>query len=110
MNNLSIITGDTVIVRTGKDAGKKGRVMQTFPRVAKVVVEGVHIIKKHIKPKSTKEKGQRIELAAPIAVSNVQLLCSKCNKGVRIKIVRLSEGFERHCKKCDFVFPHAQKK
>jgi len=71
---MKIKTGDNVIVCRGKDAGKTGKVLQVFRVENKVVVEGANIMKKHLRSRKRGEKGQKIELAAPIHISNVMLL------------------------------------
>jgi len=98
---MKIKKGDTVLVISGKDKGKKGKILKAFPKERKVLVEGVHIMKKHQKPKKTGEKGQIIEKPAPISVSNVKLICSKCNKAVRIGYKIIDNKKYRICKKCN---------
>lgn len=72
MNHLHVKTGDTVVVLTGKDKGKSGKVIKAFPRKDVVIVEGVNIRKKHERPKKANQKGQIVEKAMPIHVSNVR--------------------------------------
>lgn len=97
---MKIKKGDTVLIVCGKDRGRKGKVLDAFPQSGKIVVEGINILKKHRRPKSEKEKGQVIELAKPIDVSNVKLICTKCSQPTRVGY-RLSEkGKDRICKKC----------
>lgn len=81
---MRIKKGDNVIVITGKDKGKKGKVVKALPTVDRVVVEGVNIKKKHMKPKKSGQKGQIIEMAAPLHVSNVQIVDPKEGKPSRI--------------------------
>lgn len=69
---------------TGKDAGKEGKVIQVFPKELKIVVEGVNIVKKHVRAKKSGEKGSRIELAGPINVSKVMLIDPKSGKPTRV--------------------------
>ena len=96
-----IKTGDVVRILLGKDRGKQGKVLAVYPRRGRAVVEGLNMVKKHVKPRRGNEKGQRVVIAAPIDVSNLQLVCPKCKKGTRIG--RRFEGDEkvRVCKKCD---------
>ncbi len=70
---LHVKKGDTVVVLAGKDKGKKGTIVKSLPKQAKVIVEGINQIKKHVKPRSRTEKGTTITISAPIAVSNVAL-------------------------------------
>ncbi len=71
MNKISIKSGDEVIVIAGKDKGKKGKVLQTFPRLGRVVVEGVRVTKRHLRSRKTGEAGQTIEFPMPVHISNV---------------------------------------
>lgn len=97
--------GDPVIVITGKDKGKKGKIMQSFPEEDRVVVEGVNKMLRHVKPKREGEKGQRVEFNAPIHISNVMFLCPKCNKPSRIGYKYLTNKKKnRICKKCGEIF------
>lgn len=98
-----IKTGDTVRVLLGKDRGKQAKVMAVFPKDERVLVEGVNIVKKHVKARRSGEKGQRVEVAAPLNISNVQLVCPSCGKGSRVGIKREGEARERFCKKCNAV-------
>ncbi len=90
---------DKVVVISGKDKGKKGEVREVFPDENRVVVTGVNIISKHEKPKKDKPGGI-VKKEAPIHISNVMLVCSKCGKPSRVGIK--IEGGERVriCKKC----------
>lgn len=72
MKKLRIKTGDIVKVIAGKDKGKTGKVIQTFPKLNRVVVEGVNLSKRHLRPRKSGEKGQIVEFSMPIHASNVQ--------------------------------------
>src|SRR5262245_61975452 len=74
MAQLSIKTGDQVMVFRGKDAGKKGKVMQVFPKQGKLVVEGVNSMTKNVRARRANEKGQRVQYFAPLDRSNVMLI------------------------------------
>lgn len=102
---MHIKTGDTVKVMAGKDKGKTGKVLQTFPKLQRVVVEGVNLTKKHARTNKRGEKGQKIEFAGPLSAANVQLVCPKCSKPTRIesKVLTTPDGKARKirgCKKC----------
>ena len=98
---MKIKQGDMVKVMKGKDSGKSGKVVQILPEERKVVVEGLGILKKHMKPTKRGEKGQIIEFSAPMAIANVQMVCSKCNKVTRIGFQVLTDGKkQRICRKC----------
>ncbi len=72
MTRLRIKTGDVVKVIAGKDQGKTGKIIQTFPALNRVVVEGVNLSKRHLRPRRSGEKGQTVEFSMPIHASNVQ--------------------------------------
>ncbi|MDP3996986.1 MAG: 50S ribosomal protein L24 [Candidatus Andersenbacteria bacterium] len=97
---VRIKKGDLVKVLLGKDRGKRARVLVVFPRQGRVMVEGVNMVKKHIKPKRSGSKGQRVSVAAPMTISNVQLVCPSCKKPTRVGISRDNGGRQRLCKKC----------
>lgn len=103
---MTIRRGDTVRILRGKDRGKKGRVLAVLPEQARVLVENMNMVKKHVRPKRAGEKGQRVVVAAPINVASVQLVCPSCNKGTRIGRRRSADGvLERVCKQCSEVIP-----
>ncbi len=81
---MKIKTGDFVQIIAGKDKGKKGKVIQVFPRYGKVIVEGANLRTKHIRSRQRGEKGQKIEFPAPIDASNVTVVCPKTGKPTRI--------------------------
>ncbi|MBI4098670.1 MAG: 50S ribosomal protein L24 [Candidatus Magasanikbacteria bacterium] len=97
---MRIKTGDNVRVVAGKDRGKEGKVIQAFPRDGKIVVEKVNVLKKHIRSRKQGEPGQRIELSAPISVSQVQLLCGSCGRMTRVGATGSGADKRRVCKKC----------
>lgn len=101
---LGIIKEDTVLVITGKEKGKKGRVLLVDKGKNRVLVERVNIIKKHMKPSKKHAQGGIIEKEAAVNLSNVLLLCPKCNKPTRVG-TSLMEGGKKHrtCKKCKEV-------
>ncbi|MEK7681010.1 MAG: 50S ribosomal protein L24, partial [Patescibacteria group bacterium] len=96
---MKIKTNDKVKIITGKDAGKSGKVIQIFSDDERVVVEGLNLMKKHIRPRQKSEKGQIIELASPIHVSNVSLICPKCAKETRVACKVEAGSKKRMCKK-----------
>lgn len=106
MIKLKIKTGDTVLIQVGKDRGKTGKVLRVFPKVGRLIVEGRNIVKKHVRPRRAGEKGQRIEVPAPMPVARVMLVCPSCQKATRVGVRRTPEGRrERLCKKCQAVIP-----
>lgn len=105
INKLHVKKGDTVVVVTGKDRGKKSKVLQALPKENRVIVEGVNVVKKHSRPTQTMPQGGIVEKEAPVHVSNVMPFCSKCGKGVRVAHQELADGKKvRKCAKCSEVF------
>ena len=97
---MRIKSGDNVRILSGKDRGKTAKVMAVVLQEGRVVVEGINMVKKHIRPRRAGEKGQRVSVAAPVHISNVQLVCPACKKVVRIGIKRKQGKRVRVCKKC----------
>lgn len=98
---LSIKKNDTVLVITGKENGKRGRVLSVYPSKDMLLIEKINMIKKHMKPTRRYTQGGIIEKEAPLHISNVMLICPKCNKPARIGITSLHDGKKvRMCKKC----------
>ena len=101
---LSVKREDTVLVITGRNKGKRGRVISVLPKKQKVIVEGVNVKKKHMKPNKQYQQGGIIEKESPIYISNVMLVCPKCDKPTRIGNTLLEDGRKlRSCKKCKEV-------
>ena len=99
---MKIRKGDTVLVKIGKDQGKRGRVESVRTKDGRVVVEGVNMITRHVKPTPGVRQGGRIQQEAPIHVSNVLLICNSCNEPTRIGYHRLEDGSKvRLCRKCE---------
>ncbi|MFH1036882.1 MAG: 50S ribosomal protein L24 [Patescibacteria group bacterium] len=97
---MKLKKGDTVLIISGKYRGKKGKVLVSFPEAEKVLVEGINIRKKHQKAKKEGQKGQIIEMPAPISVSNAMLVCPKCGQATRIGSKLVEKKRYRSCKKC----------
>jgi len=97
---MKIKKGDTVLITKGKDRGRVGKIIKALPREKKVVVEGLNLVKKHIKPRREGEKGKIIEIPRPISISNVKLICPSCNKPTRVGYQIEKEEKYRYCKKC----------
>ncbi len=98
---MKIKKNDTVIIISGKDKNKKGKIIRVLPTENRVVVEGANLRKKHRKARREGEKGQVVEIAAPINVSSVKLMCPKCKMPARIgyKLIKGDKKY-RVCKKC----------
>ena len=83
-NGVKIKKGDNVLIISGKDRGNTGKIIKALPRELKVLVEGINLRKKHVRPKREGEKGQVVNIPAPMDVSNVKIICPKCGKAARI--------------------------
>ena len=98
---VHVKTNDTVVVLSGKDKGKKGKVLQVSPKEGKVIVEGLNVATKHVKPRRQGEQGGIVEAEAAMYASKVQLVCPKCSKATRIGHKILEDGSKvRVCKSC----------
>lgn len=101
---MNIKKGDKVKALTGKSKGKTGKVLQVFPIKEKASVEGLNLMKKHLRPRKQGESGQIIEFPAPMQISNLALICPKCNKATRVGYKKMETAGKkkknRTCKKC----------
>ncbi len=96
---------DTVLVTKGKDRGRRGPVKLVIPRKNRVIVTGINIVKRHMRPRGPQQPGGISEREAPIPLSNVRPLCPSCNKPVRVGFRVLADGRKvRYCQKCDANF------
>lgn len=91
---------DAVVVVSGNDKGKKGKVLGVSPKEGKVIVQGVHIVKKHVKPRRQGENGGIIEVAGAMYADKVAVFCDKCGKGVRVSYKTVNGKKVRVCPKC----------
>ena len=111
---MDIKKGDTVEILSGSDRGKRGLVLRTLPKAERVVVEGINLAKKHTR-QTTKTgsgsaiKGGTVEFPAPMHVSNVMLVCPKCDKPTRVTRRTGDERRGRYCKSCDSPLDYAGK-
>lgn len=103
MSKLSVKSGDTVLVISGKDNGKVAKVKAVSPKSNRVVVEGVNMVSKHKKARSAQEKSQIIKAEGPIDASNVMVVCPHCQKATRVAHKEVDGKTVRICKKCDQV-------
>ena len=97
---MKLRKGDNVLITSGKDRGKTGKVLRAFPEGHKVLVEGVNLKKKHVRPKKSGEKGQIISMPLPIDSSKAMIVCSGCDKPVRVGYNAAGDRKFRICKKC----------
>ncbi|PIS40479.1 MAG: 50S ribosomal protein L24 [Candidatus Kerfeldbacteria bacterium CG08_land_8_20_14_0_20_43_14] len=102
---MNFKSGEQVIIIKGQSRGKKGKILQVFPKKNLVVVEGVNERTRHIRNRRGRDKGQKVSFFAPLNVANVMLFCSKCNKPRRNKIFVSTDGKKQKvCVKCNSVF------
>ena len=100
---LHVKKGDTVVVLSGKDKGKQGKVITAMPKAGKVIVEGVNKVKRHSKPSLKVPQGGIITKEMPLHACKVQLICPACNKPTRIGHKEVNGKNSRVCKKCGEV-------
>jgi len=101
---MKIRKNDTVLIIAGKDKGKKGRVRFAYPKDERLLVEGINFIKRHSRARGTVKQAGIIEQEAPVHVSNVILICNKCNHPARVGFHYLEDGKKvRLCRSCHEV-------
>ena len=99
---MNIRKNDTVLVIAGKDKGKRGAVTRVIPREHRVVVEGVNVVRRHTRGQAGARQAGIIQQEAPLDISNVVLICSKCNAPTRVKRTVLEDGRKvRVCQRCN---------
>ena len=98
---MKIKKGDTIIVMTGKDLGKKGKVEHTFPKKQMVLVTGINVYKRHLKKRDEKNPGGIVDIVKPINIAKVALVCPSCAKPTRIRYLVTKGDKERICLKCE---------
>ena len=105
MNKVHVKRDDNVVILTGRDRGKQGKVLEVSPSEQKVIVEGCNIISKHVKPRRMGETGGIVKAESPIYACKLQLVSPKCKKPTRVGH-KVNEGGkkERLCKKCGATF------
>jgi len=101
---MKIKKGDQILVISGKNKGKSGKVLKVFPQFHKILVEGVNLRKKNVRPKKAGEKGQIVEMPGPIDVSNLKLICPKCGAATRVGYKIRGKNKFRICKRCGQEF------
>ncbi|MEM5787825.1 MAG: 50S ribosomal protein L24 [Syntrophobacteraceae bacterium] len=100
---MHIKKNDTVRVITGKDKGKSGKVLRVIPKKDRAIVEKINMIKRHMKPNQQSRQGGILEKEAPIHVSNLMVICTKCTDPTRVGYKTVDDKKVRYCKKCDEV-------
>lgn len=97
---MKIRKGDTIAIMTGKDRGKTGKVLRVFPRENRILVGGAALQTRHRRARRAREKGQRVTIPGPIALSNVKVVCGSCGKPTRVGF-QIGESVKlRVCRKC----------
>ena len=105
MNKLHVRKDDTIVVLSGKDKGKQGKVLETSPKENKVIVEGINMVTKHVKPRHQGEAGGIVKAEGAMYASKVMVVCPSCGKPTRLAHKILSDGTKvRICKKCGNTF------
>ena len=104
MEKLHVKKGDTVIVVSGDDKGLKGEVLETSPKEGKVIVKGVNIVTRHVKPRKQGEQGGIVKVEGAMYACKVQAVCPKCDKAVRTGVKVVDGKKVRYCKKCQKEF------
>jgi large subunit ribosomal protein L24 len=97
---MKIKKNDQVQILSGKDRGKRGKVLKVDPKLGKLIVEGLNLAKRHRRPKKGGEKGQIVEVPALVSVSKVMLICTVCGKPAKVGYKITEGGKSRICKKC----------
>ncbi len=97
---MKIKKGDMVLIISGKDRGRKNKVLEVFPKEGRLIVEGINLKKKHVRPKKSGEKGQIVELPGHLDASDVKIICPKCKKPTRLGYKFEGKKKFRVCKKC----------
>ncbi len=98
---IKVKKNDNVIVLSGRDRGKQGKVTQVFPKLGLLVVEGINLRFKHLKTRQRGRTGSRVQYAAPLPIAKVSVICPHCGKPTRVKIQIGSDGQKiRLCRKC----------
>lgn len=101
---VKIRRDDVVMVMTGKDRGKKGKILQVFPEAGRALVEGINLVKKHVRRTQENPQGGFTSQERPVSVANLRRICPRCNKPVRVGFSLATDGTkQRVCKSCGEV-------
>ena len=104
MSKVHVKTGDTVMIISGRDAGKSGKVLQVSPKEGKVIVEGLNMVTKHVKPRTRYLRVGIVKAEAALYASKVMPVCPKCGKATRVGHIVNNGKKVRVCKKCGAEF------
>ena len=97
---MKVKKGDNVLIIAGKDKGRTGKIIKSLPKEAKILVEGINLKKKHVRPRREGEKGQVVSIPAALDISNIKVVCPKCGKATRVGYKIEKNDKVRVCKKC----------
>lgn len=98
---MNVVKNDQVVIISGNQNGKRGKVLKTFPKTQRILVEGVNMIKRHTRPSSQNQQGGIIEKEGTIHISNAKVICPKCDTPIRVKHSLLESGKSvRVCRNC----------
>jgi len=97
---MKVKKGDNVLIISGKDKGRTGKIIKALPKELKILVEGINLKSKHVRPKKEGEKGQVVKIPAVLDVSNIKVVCPKCGKATRVGYAVDKDVKKRICKKC----------
>lgn len=97
---MKVKKGDQVLIIAGKDKGRTGKVLSAFPKMGKLLIDGINQKKKHVRPRKEGEKGQVVSIPTPLQISNVKVVCPKCGKATRVGYTIEKDVKKRVCKKC----------
>lgn len=100
---MKLKKGDQVVVIAGKDKNTKGKIEKVFPRQGKILILGINVYKKHVKPQGEGKPGGIVDIAKPLPVANVALVCPKCRQRTRVGFKVSKNEKNRICKKCQAV-------
>ena len=101
MNSIHVKTGDTVVIQSGKAKGKKGKILEVSPKEQKVIVEGLNMVTKHVKPRRQGQPGGIMKAEGAMYACKVMAVCPKCGKATRVSHKFLADGSKvRACGKC----------
>ena len=103
MNKVKYKKGDLVLIMSGKDGGKTGKISSVNRVAGKAVVEGMNVFKKNAKPSNKYPQGGIIEISKPVDLSNLGIICPSCKKKSKVSIVRVKGSVSRKCRKCNEV-------
>ena len=97
---MKLKKGDTVLIISGKDRGRTAKILKSLVKERQILVDGINLKKKHVKPRKEGDKGQVVSVAAPLDISNVKFICPKCSKATRVGYKIEKDKKFRICKKC----------